>query len=61
MPCSTEGVTPIATTKTLTGGYTGTITPRGVTVKFANATKIYDGTDTVKDFTYILDARVYCA
>ena len=40
----TEGVTPIATTKTLTGGYTGTITPRGVTVKFANATKIYDGT-----------------
>ncbi|EFM22399.1 YDG domain-containing protein [Selenomonas sp. oral taxon 149] len=40
----TEGVTPIATTKTLTGGYTGTIMPRGVTVKFANATKIYDGT-----------------
>ena len=39
----TQGALPIATTKTLTGGYTGTITPRGVTVKFANATKIYDG------------------
>ena len=40
-----EGVTPISLTKTLTSSnYTGTITPRSVTVKFANATKIYDGT-----------------
>ena len=48
---STEGVTPIATTKTLTGGYTGTITPRGVTVKFADVTKVYDGTVTNTQIT----------
>ena len=47
----TEGVTPIATTKTLTGGYTGTITPRGVTVKFADVTKVYDGTVTNTQIT----------
>ena len=46
-----EGVTPIATTKTLTGGYTGTITPRKVTVKFADVTKIYDGTVTNTQIT----------
>ena len=47
----TEGVTPIATTKTLTGGYTGTITPRNVTVKFADVTKVYDGTVTNTQIT----------
>ena len=47
----TEGVTPIATTKTLMGGYTGTITPRGVTVKFADVTKVYDGTVTNTQIT----------
>ena len=47
----TEGVTPIATTKTLTGGYTGTIAPRGVTVKFADVTKVYDGTVTNTQIT----------
>ena len=47
----TEGVTPIATTKTLTGGYTGTITPRGVTVKFADVMKVYDGTVTNTQIT----------
>ena len=47
----TEGVTPITTTKTLTGGYTGTITPRGVTVKFADVTKVYDGTVTNTQIT----------
>ena len=47
----TEGVTPIATTKTLTSGYTGTITPRNVTVKFADVTKVYDGTVTNTQIT----------
>ena len=47
----TEGVTPIATTKTLTGGYTGTITPRNVTVKFDDVTKVYDGTVTNTQIT----------
>ena len=47
----TEGVKPIATTKTLTGGYTGTITPRNVTVKFADVTKVYDGTVTNTQIT----------
>lgn len=40
----TGGATPALSSKTLTGGYTGTITPRPVKVKFANATKVYDGT-----------------
>ena len=47
----TEGVKTIATTKTLTGGYTGTITPRNVTVKFADVTKVYDGTVTNTQIT----------
>ena len=47
----TEGVTPISTTKTLTGTYTGTITPRPVKVKFADVTKIYDGTVTNTQIT----------
>ena len=47
----TEGVTPIAITKTLSGGYTGTITSRNVTVKFADVTKVYDGTVTNTQIT----------
>ncbi|AKT53404.1 YDG domain-containing protein [Selenomonas sp. oral taxon 478] len=47
----TVGVTPIETTKTLTGAYTGTITPRPVKVKFADVTKIYDGTVTNTQIT----------
>ena len=39
-----EGVTPISTTKALTGSYTGTITPRPLGIKFADVTKVYDGT-----------------
>ncbi len=39
-----EGVTPISTTKALTGSYTGTIMPRPLGIKFADVTKVYDGT-----------------
>ena len=39
-----EGAMPISTTKALTGSYTGTITPRPLGIKFADVTKVYDGT-----------------
>mgnify|MGYP000955279454 CR=1 FL=1 len=42
----TQGALPALSSKTLSGSYTGTITPRPVKVKFADATKIYDGTVT---------------
>ena len=42
----TQGALPALSSKTLSGSYTGTITPRPVKVKFSDATKIYDGTVT---------------
>ncbi|MFC2460778.1 MAG: YDG domain-containing protein [Selenomonas noxia] len=47
----TEGALPARSSSTLTGTYTGIITPRAVTVKFADVTKIYDGTSSNLEIT----------
>ena len=47
----TEGALPARSSSTLTGTYTGIITPRAVTVKFADVAKIYDGTSSNLEIT----------
>ena len=47
----TEGALPAQSSSTLTGTYTGIITPRAVTVKFADVAKIYDGTSSNLEIT----------
>ena len=40
----TAGTTNVLTSQTVAGSYTGTITPRPLGIKFADVTKVYDGT-----------------